>query len=206
MLYCKQQHEETLIGTQDGWWMAVILPFYPSKFHQYHTPHDISCLPGFWTPTWRQQVQRLLLRLPTPLAKEQSLSLEAFAQLLCSPGNALADPAKRSLFQDMTQPLGSLSLCHCLSCLSLGNGKTVMIWEDDTSWHNIFYNYAILCWFYSIWQHRSKLSRRPLFAYFVDTSHNTYLEGWIWKSIVFDYVNTPQVWLWISSLFIDFIP
>jgi len=56
-------------------------------------------------------VQRLLLRLPTPLAKEQSLSLEAFAQLLCSPGNALADPAKRSLFQDMTQPLGSLSFC-----------------------------------------------------------------------------------------------
>ena len=37
-----------------------------------------------------------------------------------------------------------------------------------------------------------KLSRRPLFAYFVDTSHNTYLEGWIWKSIVFDYVNTHK--------------
>ena len=52
--------------------------------------------------------------------KERSLSIEAFAQLLCSPGNALADPAKRSLFQDMTQ---------------------------------------------------------PLFAYYVDTSHNTYLEG-----------------------------
>ena len=47
--------------------------------------------------------------------------------------------------------------------------------------------------FISIWQHRSKLSRRPLFAYFVDTSPtNTYLEGWIWKSIVFDYVNTHK--------------
>ena len=71
-----------------------------------------------WPPPSLQQVQRLLSRLPS--AKEQSLSTEAFAQLLCSPGNALADPEKRSLFQDMTL---------------------------------------------------------PLFAYFVDTSHNTYLEG-----------------------------
>ncbi len=75
---------------------------------------------GVWPPPSLQQVERLVSRLPTPLAKERSLSIEAFAQLLCSPGNALADPAKRSLFQDMTQ---------------------------------------------------------PLFAYYIDTSHNTYLEG-----------------------------
>ncbi|CAK9028381.1 1-phosphatidylinositol 4 [Durusdinium trenchii] len=73
---------------------------------------------GVWPPPSVQQVQRMLSRIP--FSKERSLSTEALAQLLCSPGNALADPAKRSLFQDMTQPL---------------------------------------C------------------AYFVDTSHNTYLEG-----------------------------
>lgn len=96
-----------------------------NKFGQEHIGVDslarfFTHVQRVWPPPSLQQVQRLLLRLPTPLAKEQSLSLEAFAQLLCSPGNALADPAKRSLFQDMTQ---------------------------------------------------------PLFAYFVDTSHNTYLEG-----------------------------
>ena len=73
---------------------------------------------GVWPPPSLQQVRRMLSRLP--LGKQQTLSTEALAQLLCSPGNALADPAKRTIFQDMTQPL---------------------------------------C------------------AYFVDTSHNTYLEG-----------------------------
>ncbi|CAE7285815.1 PIP5K7 [Symbiodinium sp. CCMP2592] len=76
---------------------------------------------GVWPPPSKQQVERLIARLPAPLSsKQHSLSAEALVQLLCSPGNALVDPAKRSLFQDMTQPLS---------------------------------------------------------AYFVDTSHNTYLEG-----------------------------
>ncbi|CAE7039485.1 TFCD [Symbiodinium natans] len=75
---------------------------------------------GVWPPPSKQQVERLLARLPAPLTRQHSLSAEALVQMLCSPGNALVDPAKRSLFQDMTQPL---------------------------------------C------------------AYFVDTSHNTYLEG-----------------------------
>ena len=65
-----------------------------------------------------RQVQRLFWRLPS--VQEPRLSLETLAQLLCSPGNSLADPAKRVLFQDMGQ---------------------------------------------------------PLYAYYVDTSHNTYLEG-----------------------------
>lgn len=57
-------------------------------------------------PPSLQQIHRLLQRVPVPwVAKEHSLSVEAFAQLLCSPGNALADPNKRSLFQDMTLPL-----------------------------------------------------------------------------------------------------
>eukprot|EP00931_Biecheleriopsis_adriatica_P059692 TRINITY_DN35766_c0_g1_i1.p1 TRINITY_DN35766_c0_g1~~TRINITY_DN35766_c0_g1_i1.p1 ORF type:complete len:1316 (-),score=248.67 TRINITY_DN35766_c0_g1_i1:36-3956(-) len=74
-----------------------------------------------WPPPSPQQVQRLASRLAPPLVtKQHSLSLAAFAQLLCSPGNALVDPAKRPVFQDMTQPLS---------------------------------------------------------AYFIETSHNTYLEG-----------------------------
>ncbi|CAJ1340557.1 unnamed protein product, partial [Effrenium voratum] len=82
--------------------------------------HFFTRVQGVWPPPSLQQVQRLIFRLPAPLAKEQNLCAEALAQLLCSPGNALNDPAKRCLFQDMT---------------------------------------------------------RPLAEYFVDTSHNTYLEG-----------------------------
>mmetsp|Transcript_53272 Transcript_53272/g.166693 ORF Transcript_53272/g.166693 Transcript_53272/m.166693 type:complete len:508 (+) Transcript_53272:2-1525(+) len=67
------------------------------------------------------QVRRLLAQLLPPLAvRGRGLSAVGLAHLLCSPSNALADPAKRLVFQDMTQPLA---------------------------------------------------------AYFVETSHNTYLEG-----------------------------
>lgn len=54
-----------------------------------------------------QQVQRLLAFLSPPLVNRGNRGLESMglAQLLCSPSNALADPAKRPVFQDMTKPL-----------------------------------------------------------------------------------------------------
>ncbi|CAE8598405.1 unnamed protein product [Polarella glacialis] len=58
-----------------------------------------------WPPPSMQQIKRFASRLMPPLSKQHSLSAVAFSQLLCSPGNALADPAKRLIFQDMTQPL-----------------------------------------------------------------------------------------------------
>ena len=54
------------------------------------------------------QVQRLMASLSPPLVtRGRCLSSVGLAHLLCSPGNALVDPAKRGVFQDMTQPLSS---------------------------------------------------------------------------------------------------
>jgi len=54
------------------------------------------------------QVERLLGLLDAPLvAPGLVLTHEGLAQLLCSPGNSLIDPAARTVFQDMTQPLSS---------------------------------------------------------------------------------------------------
>eukprot|EP00927_Polykrikos_kofoidii_P051279 TRINITY_DN45070_c0_g1_i1.p1 TRINITY_DN45070_c0_g1~~TRINITY_DN45070_c0_g1_i1.p1 ORF type:complete len:1496 (-),score=209.50 TRINITY_DN45070_c0_g1_i1:172-4659(-) len=52
------------------------------------------------------QVRRLLARLPQPYAtRGRWVSMRGMAQLLCSPGNSLVDPAKRRVFQDMNRPL-----------------------------------------------------------------------------------------------------